>query len=164
MPSDALTEATSMHDEIRAALATAGLRPSSTTADFEVEPLVTLAHSYVARIHLAQINGQSSTVIFKRSAPGGAADLAQREARFYRGVVPLLPADLTPNCLLAMETADSATLLLQDLTATHSELTDSSPTQEQATAFVEALADLHAGGSRITGLSDVWASNIGGAP
>jgi hypothetical protein len=120
-------ETLSTRDKIGAALGTTGLGNASTSPDFEVEPLTTLAHSYVARVRIKDANGQPSTVIFKRSAPGVAADLAQREARFYRGVAPLLPAGLTPRCRFAEEAPDSATLRSPKATRPRTAVASGSP-------------------------------------
>ena len=155
----ALTDEPSRRNEIAAALAAVGL--GSGARDFEVEPLSTLAHSYVARVRFGGVEGQPASVIFKSSTVAATAGLAQREARFYRSVAPLLPAGLTARCLFAEESEHSATLLLEDLAATHHEGGGLSRTCEEARAYIEALADLHVTGSRIATLPTDWSRDIG---
>jgi aminoglycoside phosphotransferase (APT) family kinase protein len=101
------------------------------------------------------------SLVFKRSRARTLAVLAIREARFYRGVAPMLPRGLAPQCFLAEEEDGAATLLLDDLGRSHRECTEPCPTLDEATAFVEALAELHATGSGRASLPADWEHAIG---
>jgi thiamine kinase-like enzyme len=82
--------------------------------------------------------------------------MAASEARFYRGIAPLLPAGLTARCLLSEDDGESSTLVLEDLAATHARLMTPVPSFGEAAAFVDALADLHAAGLRQPSAREVW--------
>lgn len=65
-----------------------------------VEPLATLEHSSVQRLHFTSGDeGTQSSVICKRAGvEGGGLDLGRREVRFYREIGDRLPAGLAALC------------------------------------------------------------------
>ncbi len=148
-----------MRQEIALALSQARLLPSPRSDAFKVDEIPTLAHTYVARIRLLDPEAPVTTLIFKRSGAGPAAFLTIREARFYRSIAPALPPGLTPRCFFAADQDGVATLLLEDLGSTHQFCEGACPSLEQATLFVEALAELHA--SAQASLAEDWAQGVG---
>jgi len=148
-----------MRKEIALALSQARLLPQAHANAFEVEEIPTLAHSYVVRVRLLDPDAPVPSLIFKRSGASAAAFLTIREARFYRSIAPTLPSGLTPRCFFSDDQGGAATLLLEDLRGSHQVCETSCPTLEQATLFVEALAELHASGP--PSLAEEWARRVG---
>ena len=105
--------------------------------DFQVEPLQTLDHSEVYRIHLTS---PPASLIVKRSGGADTAGLAERERRFYQHLAPRLPAGLVPACRLVVP---SSGLILEDLSASHAVVRDRNPSFAEYRGLVEALAILH---------------------
>jgi aminoglycoside phosphotransferase len=151
-----------MQNEIASALARAGFAVHRDGGSVEVEEIPTLAHSFVARIDVRLPGDSPQRFIFKRSRPGPAAYLTVREARFYRDVAPALPAGLAPRCFFADDDGAVATLLLDDLSGSHRRCLTECPTFEEATAFVEALAELHATSIGQPTLAAGWARGLAG--
>ncbi len=138
-----------MREAIAAALVRSGLLEPG-DGRFAIHQLPTLPHSYVARVRL---EAGDMNLVFKHSRAGGHA---AAEARFYRGIGPLLPPGLTARCLLSEDDGESSTLILEDLAATHARCMTAVPSFGVATAFVEALADLHAAGLRQPSAPEAW--------
>jgi aminoglycoside phosphotransferase (APT) family kinase protein len=147
---------------IAEALAKSRLFAGRDAPTFEIEEIPTLGHSYVARVRLLSPESPVPSLIFKCSRAERSAYLTIREARFYRGMAPTLPDGLAPRCFLAEAEGGSATLLLEDLGRSHRACPGTGPSLEQATAFVEALAELHAAGNGVASLPADWARAMGG--
>lgn len=155
---DGMDESPALHDEIAAALDVATL-PSP---GFEYELLSTLAHSLVARVHLASASGMPSSVIYKRSQAGAGAFLTLREVRFYHEFGRTLPADIAPHAYLAARTDAGATLVLEDLEPRFRPCASSVPSLDEARAFVRSLARVHACTHQTDG--DIWAAAMCAGP
>ena len=124
-----------------------------------IEPLQTLAHSEVYRIH---IDSPPTSLILKRPGAADLAWLAERERRFYRHIAPHLPDWLVPRHVLAVE--QPGWLVIDDLSKTHHAAENpSEPTRQECRCLVEALATLHGLTSNPT-TQDVWARTAAGLP
>lgn len=151
-----------MQDEIASALARAGFAVDGDGVSIEIEEIPTLTHSLVVRVGVRLPGASAQRLVLKRSRPGPAAYLTVREARFYRHVAPALPFGLTPRCFLAEDDGTVATLLLEDLSGSHRRCMTECPTFSEATAFVEALAELHAASANQSALAAGLARGLAG--
>lgn len=120
----------------------------------QVVPLQTLDHSEVYRVRLPD----KTSLILKRAGVSAGDELAIRERRFYESVAPLLPDGLVPKCVFVVD-EPSGWLAITDVADTYLPSVDiSTPSREECTQLVRALAVLHGTSIRSSDITKAWST------
>ncbi len=117
----------------------AALRWDSADASVRVEPLVTLPHSYVARVR----REDTAPMLFKQAGSPEFAPGVRKELIVNRDVLGRFAEPVGPALISADETADQPWMLFEDLTESHAPPQFQPPAYAQISAFVDSLARTH---------------------
>ena len=108
-------------------------------ASIQIEPLVTLPHSFVARVRRA---GQSP-LLFKQAGSPDFAPGIRKELIVNRDVLGRFSAPVGPAFVAGDESAAMPWILFEDLAVSHSAPHSQTPPYAQIEAFVASLARTH---------------------
>lgn len=106
----------------------------------EIEVLVTLPHSLVARVR----NADRNPMIFKQAGSADFAAGVRKELIVNRDVLSQLPSAVGPAFVNGNETSELPWMLFEDVATRYTEATAAPPRRETIELFVDSLARTHA--------------------
>ena len=109
----------------------------------QIEPLVTLPHSFVARISHPDL-GDGAALIFKQAGSPDFASGLRKELVVNRDVLSQFPKPVGPAFVSGDENAELPWILFDDVAVDHSPASTQPPPHSQIEQFIVALATTHA--------------------
>ena len=106
----------------------------------QIEPLVTLPHSFVARVQRAS----DQPMIFKQAGDPGFAAGMRKELTINRDVLSQFSDPVGPAFIAGDESTELPWILFEDIAVNHQPATTQPPLRRQIELFVDSLARTHA--------------------
>ena len=122
----------------------------------DIEPLVTLPHSFVARVQRAS----EPPMIFKQAGDPGFADGMRKELTINRDVLSQFSDPVGPAFVTGDESAELPWILFEDIAVNHQPAATQPPLRPQIELFVDSLARTHAQARKLP-LADLF-QNVDG--